>query len=384
MIQHSLLVGNGINIQFSDNKEEYKNKSIILRALNNIKLGKYTKAFNDIVEPQLLYDGIIRLIDWCNNYLFKGINFRNVVTSDDEFSSFFSSVFNYKDKKLNPEDVFMEDYFLFYNLFNNYYNKKVNDSDQIKISDVYSALLIIFTDAIYNDGKIELIYKNMSNFTDELNKFNSIFTINYDNNLDKISNKPIYHLHGNFNILQDRFLPTTVLGHVNNLLDSPASYLNELKHTYSNAVMGFSGKEKVKYINYYNNASYSLNKIIEGLNDSNDIECHLEYERLKSSHKKIDQYALLAINAKLAHPELTFTEYPLDEFSNISGWLSIIGMSPNNDNHIIKKINENDKLSKVIYYYKLESERDWMLKHINKNRHLLCKKVDDYWKSIGC
>lgn len=59
-------------------------------------------------------------------------------------------------------------------------------------------------------------------------------------------------------------------------------------------------------------------------------------------------------------------------------------MSPNNDNHLIKKINENTKLSKVIYYYKQTEERDWMLAHINKERHLICKKVDDYWKSIRC
>lgn len=383
-MQHSILIGNGINIQFSDSKDEYINRSIILRALYNIKAGKYTKAFGNIVEPNFIFDGVIDLVNWCNNYLFKGLNYKNAVISDDEFFSFFDSVFNYKNKQLNPEDILMEDYFLFFDLFNNYFNNKNKTCEQVKIEDVYAALLIIFTDAIYNDGKIELLHKNMSSFAPELNKYDNIFTINYDSNLDKISSKPIYHLHGKFDALQDRFIPTTILGFINYSSKNPISYIQELKHSYSNAVMGFSGKEKVKYINYYNKSSLSLHKIIQGLNDPNDIQFHSEYERLKLSNEKRDKYALQAIKAKMMHPELTYTEYPLDIFSKISGWLSIIGMSPNNDSHIIQMINENNNLLKVIYYYKFEKERDWMLKNINKERHLICKKVDTYWTSIRC
>lgn len=384
MVQHSILIGNGVNIQFSDNKEEYKNRSIILRALHNMKSGKYTKVFNNIIDPELMYGGMIDLVDWRNNYLYKGLNFQKSVNSDDEFNAFFNTLFRYKNKRLNPEDIVMEDYFLLYDLFNNYFDATHKSNQKINISLIYAALLIIFTDSIYNDGKIELIYKNMSLFTNELNKYDNIFTINYDNNIDKIANKPVYHLHGNFNTLQDRFIPSTVLGYINFHSDHPVEYLENLKHAYSNTVMGFSGSEKVKYINYFNEASMALNIFIEGLMNPNDTEIHSEYERLKKSTNEIDQYALLMIETKLSHPELTYTEYPLTEFSDIEGWLSIIGMSPNNDNHLIDRINKNGKLSKVIYYYKQVEERDWMLAHISKERHLICKKVDDYWKSIGC
>lgn len=70
-------------------------------------------------------------------------------------------------------------------------------------------------------------------------------------------------------------------------------------------------------------------------------------------------------------------------YRKIEGWLSIIGMSPNNDNHIIERINRNNKLSKVIYYYKEEKQRDWMIKNVDKERYLIWKKIDHYWKSIG-
>ena len=384
MVQHSVLIGNGINIQFSDNKEEYKNRSIILRALNNMKSGKYTEAFDNIVDPDLMYNGIVDLVDWRNDFLYKGLNFQKAINSDDEFDSFFNTLFRYKNKKLKPEDIIMEDYFLLYDLFNNYFIKKHKDSQKIDIKYIYFALLLIFTDAIYNDGKIELIYQNMSTFVNEIDKFDNIFTINYDNNLDKITNKPVYHLHGDFNTLQDRFIPSTVLGYINSHSNRPVAYLENLKHAYSNTVMGFSGSEKVKYINYFNEASMALNIFIERLRNPNDTEIHSEYERLKKSTKEIDKYALLMIETKLSHPELTYTEYPLTKFSDIEGWLSIIGMSPNNDNHLIEQINNNKKLTKVIYYYKQDEERDWMFAHISKERHLLCKKVDDYWKSIGC
>ena len=384
MAQHSVLIGNGINIQFCDNKEDYLNKSIILRAINNIKTGKYTQAFANIIEPDIMYRGMFDLVNWCNNYLFKGLNFQNAVNSDDEFSSFFDAVYRYKNKKLNPEDILMEDYFLLFDLFNNYFENTHKQDEKIDITDVYAALTLIFTDAIFNDGKIELLYKNMSSFTSELNKYTNIFTINFDNNLDKIANTPVYHLHGSFDILQDRFIPSTLLGYINQHFETPITYIETLKHSYSNAVMGFSGKEKVKYINFYNEASNALNIFIERLNNPNDVEIHSANEKLRLSNKENDKNTFLMVSTKISHPKLTYTEYPLSNFANISGWLSIIGIAPSNDHHLIDLINKNSKLTKVIYYYKKDEERNWMLEHINKDRHLLCKKVDDYWKSIGC
>lgn len=121
MIKHSVLFGNGVNIQFCDNKEEYQNKSIIIRALNNMKSGKYTKVFADTIKPDELYEIMIKITDFYNNYLKKGINYKNTIDTDDEFSSFMEVVFRYKDTELQPEDIMMEDYFLLFNLFNNFW-----------------------------------------------------------------------------------------------------------------------------------------------------------------------------------------------------------------------------------------------------------------------
>ncbi len=75
-MQHSVLIGNGVNIQFSDNKEEYKNKNIILRALSNMKSGKYSEVFENLITPDELYETMIRMVDFYNNYLKKDLIFK--------------------------------------------------------------------------------------------------------------------------------------------------------------------------------------------------------------------------------------------------------------------------------------------------------------------
>ena len=58
------------------------------------------------------------------------------------------------------------------------------------------------------------------------------------------------------------------------------------------------------------------------------------------------------------HPRLKFTpEYYFDRFENITGELWVIGMSPNNDYHIINLIKRNPNITEVRFYCHSDNEK---------------------------
>ncbi|MFR5152235.1 MAG: hypothetical protein ACLTER_24355 [Ruminococcus sp.] len=40
--------------------------------------------------------------------------------------------------------------------------------------------------------------------------FDSIFALNYDDNIEKLTNKTVYHLHGDYSVLADSENPETI------------------------------------------------------------------------------------------------------------------------------------------------------------------------------
>ena len=52
-------------------------------------------------------------------------------------------------------------------------------------------------DAIYNDGDIQEIHKVMGKPVKRwLLEFSNVFTLNYDNNIEDLIKRPVFHLHG--------------------------------------------------------------------------------------------------------------------------------------------------------------------------------------------
>ena len=70
------------------------------------------------------------------------------------------------------------------------------------------------------------------------------------------------------------------------------------------------------------------------------------------------------------------TDYHFEALSKLEGELHIIGLSPNNDSHIFRCINESN-LEKVWFYYYSESDKTI---HITKPYELT--DVKDLWKSL--
>lgn len=75
-----------------------------------------------------------------------------------------------------------------------------------------------------------------------------------------------------------------------------------------------------------------------------------------------------ATKLKFENPEFHFNEtYPIKEFESISGNLTVVGLSPNNDTHIFKMVNDNPNISEINYYFYDEIEKMQMSKFITNH-----------------
>lgn len=111
-----------------------------------------------------------------------------------------------------------------------------------------------------------------------------------------------------------------------------------------------------------------------------DAEYRRQFEELKIN--KPDDYRF--IKTKIEHPELNVaTEYYFSEFENMEGELDIIGMSPNNDAHIFNAILNNNKLTKVTFYYMQENERKYVEDNYPKEL-FVCERVNSLWEQLDC
>lgn len=75
------------------------------------------------------------------------------------------------------------------------------------------------------------------------------------------------------------------------------------------------------------------------------------------------------------------TEYPIELFSSIEGELHILGLSPNNDSHLFKIINDNPAISHVVYFSANNEDANRIQKVVKKRVQI--RNVYNYWKSLG-
>lgn len=373
-MERSILIGNGINIAFSKN-DDYKNFSIIERMQNNIKDNRYDDVFSKQLSPNELLELISKLNLFFKDML-KGIGSLKLTENSDELITLLDIAKRYEKKPKEIMNIGIEDYFFVMKMVFN----KVGDS-QTPINLLYDGLKYLFLDAIYNDGQIETLYKTMNSFSKELDIYDNIFTVNYDTNLDKIAKKTVYHLHGSFDVLDDTYKPETIIGHLAQQKEHPPTYIKNKKHMYSNAIMAFSENRKLEIINTYSNANYAADILLKRMSDSDDLEAQNKFSELKNSTEENDICVYQTILAKLKHPELKNTEYPIQEFKSISDELTIIGMSPNNDSHIFKMINDNPNIKRVIYFSASDDDTEAAQKIIKKPIEI--RNVYKYWKRLN-
>ena len=334
MNEKHILVGNGININFGG--KDYTNSMIIERLENNLKQndGRYDDVFAGIVSSRELLEVINMLNKEFNKILKDGVLSLRRTSNEEEMKALVDISRRYKMKTHSAVEIGMEDYFLVLKLFDNAYS----DSEEITKS-VSQGLKYLFLDSIYNGGEIEKLYLKMQSFSHELDQFKSVFTVNYDTNLDKLSTKKVYHLHGSFNELDDTYQKSTIIGKLANGKNPAPHVIQGKEYLYCNAIMGYSGRNKYDNMLKYNE-----------------------------------------INNSLVDKSLWVHEYPIEEFQNIHGELHIIGMSPNNDSHIFSMINKNPNISEVHFYCMDNQSFEEAKKIISKS--IIKRNVKKYWESI--
>lgn len=318
----NILIGNGFNQEIGGS--EFSNASIIDRVHRNVAVKDYSR---EIAGGVTLYDLKI-IIEGLENQIFQATlsgKYDHLCTSKDESCNLDRVQTNYS----FGDTIGMEDYFLLLRLFHHAYNDPPN-----MIRDSFFGLMYLFLDAIYDEGKIQEIYKKLSDTRMQelkriLNQYDNVFTVNYDWNLEKISGKAVKHLHGQFDRLNSQFVigskleefRSNILG-----LDYPVNEAN--KHMYSNAIMGFCGAEKERIMGIFNN--------------------------------------------------IESDEYPTKEFMNISGTISMAGISPNNDDHIWNLIRTNTNINRIIFYYYSDKDRETVEKSWNASA-IECRPVSELW-----
>ena len=245
-MEKNLLVGNGINIQFGG-FDIYSNSAIIKRVIKNINAGKYIAFTEGSLTPKeqlRLLEGLVKII---NNIKSGG------------YSKYADGLFMLMEleriKRTYPnkstlESVFMEDYFLAFEIFNNsFIEKDGEETNEFYRKIMFDFLHQIFVDGIYNDGEINKVYKNACvGLKKYFSSFTNIFTTNYDYNIESIIGETnnVCHLHGEFEKQSPEYDVSSKFYKANKeecdkLIVKKVIGMN---HVYSNTIMSWSWLDK--------------------------------------------------------------------------------------------------------------------------------------------
>ena len=198
--------------------------------------------------------------------------------------------------------------------------------------------------------------------------------MNYDNNIEALTKKTVYHLHGDFSELADSENEKTVSGYIRKS-DNTTVYQEGLQHCYCNALLNYSGRLKKKRINECDATNKALEELVE--------KCRVD-ETILEDLKSVNASVYAQVRTKIAHPELmACSDYHYNDLCTISGELHILGMSPNNDAHIFDAILNNSQLTKVVFYYRDPKHKEFI--EANYSRDLFeCIEVEDLWRRLDC
>lgn len=366
----SIIAGNGITIQFGGN--DYLNEKIIKRAINNINTNNFPAEIypREIKKWLLLLHSIIPdiLEGKYDKYTYMEELKRSLVV--------FKKKYNHINKKTKVHKFGFEDYFLVHFLF--CHKNRITNPERYNFTE---SLRCLFLDSIYNHGKVQNIYVNYPlRFVDFLKNFDNIFTTNYDWNLEKVVDKEVQYLHGAFHHLSEVY---DVESFRNRMPDSPiksATMVKGCEHLYSDALTSYSGENKRFSLDMGINANIAVENFVNESEQNPDL-WH-EIESWEDDASPAVRNLFHSIMLKKHDKSLRFKENTsLNNISNLQGIVVIVGLSPDNDNHIFDFIRNNINISKVVFYYYDECQVA-LLKEILPDKNLIFKNVIDLWKSF--
>lgn len=371
MFMKNILLGNGINIQFGG--RAYTSNFIMKRIKYRALMGEYEKLFgNEMTSKEIVtllndFVGEAKLI--ISGDYDAYINDENSKDAMEDFKV------RYNHGIEKPHDIMLEDWFFVVHMF---FLKNIDlyENRQSAMQGFEQMIL----DAIYNSGRIQTIHIAMSENKKVCNffkSFDNIFTLNYDCNIEELTKKQVFHLHGDFKVLSNSENENNVQGYIRKERNETV-FQEDMRHCFCNALLNYSGKLKGTVIE--NN--YKLNEQAKRFGYL--FKFDNEFKMWLNTIKQEKSFEYDMIMTKIEYPELNMaTDYYFDKLKNIDDELVIIGMSPNNDAHIFDSILKNNKLKKVTFYYM--SEQEHIFVEENYPRDIFeCAQVNTLWKSLNC
>lgn len=364
--KNHILFGNGINIEFGG--QEYSNAAIVNRAFDKNRLATI---------PQDVYT--VEAVLWIEKL---AIHMSDVVAGEYDQWAVFD-----RDKKclqrlkkiyslnVKAHEIGIEDYGFVQEMI--FRKLKVQNPAKYQSAELFRRLLL---DAIFNEGKIQELYTQYPrNMTQYLKEFDRIMTVNYDSNLQHFTTQPVQYLHGCFHVLEDVYDPISLR---NQLADRPLDktpVIEGFEHLFSNAIIDYSGDHKDWKLKEGVRANDAIEKFAQAFTDGS-----LSDSTLKEWDGSDDLTSRLsgAIRLKKDRPDLVFNQFnTIELLESIEGSVTIVGLSPYNDDHIIELFDENEQIKEVIYHYYHPPECD-PIKTMFPNTSVELRSVKELWSNI--
>lgn len=361
---NSIIIGNGIDIQFGG--FEYANRSIIERALLYLKTGDFSSE----VYTKEIETWIYILHSEVPNFL-NG-HYDQLAVLNDEKEELESFKRNYS-KNVSISDIGFEYYFLLNELHCR--KNKITNPERYYFQEFLRRL---FLDSIFNKGEINKLYlKFPAKVVNYISSFDNVFTTNYDRNVELATGRNVLYLHGAFHVLDPVYDSNSFR---NRLSDKPAEQTPVVKgfeHTFSNAITGSSGAFKLFAANQPELANSAIDKFAKGMQENPEISSQIEEWR--NSDNDIVKKLYEAIILKTQEPDLEFSiDYSVNKLKSVEGKITFIGLSPNNDSHIMKIIKGNIKVDTIeFYYFDKRESRD--INQFFNNKNVVTESIVDFW-----
>lgn len=108
-------------------------------------------------------------------------------------------------------------------------------------------------------------------------------------------------------------------------------------------------------------------------------EVKVQIEQWKNSDNEIVKKLYETIILKIQEPDLKYSiDYAIHKLKLLEGIITFIGLSPNNDSHIMKTIKDNEKVKTIEFYYYSEQE-SMDIKEFFNNKVVITKSIIEFW-----
>ncbi len=278
---------------------------------------------------------------------------------------------------MHISEIGFEDYYFLSELYCR--KENINNPDR---HDIKELLRRLFLDSIFNKGKVLNIFRSFPDyFVKVLKAFDNIFTTNYDNNLELATHKEVFYLHGAFHVLDEVYDRKSLR---NMLPDRPVDQspvITGYEHLFSTALTEYSGAQKQSKSEMQQLANQALEKFAESYNNRPDLRSQMD--KLKNSSDPLVRNLFTGVKLKSESPNLGVSDdYALSSLSKIMGSVTLMGLSPNNDDHIFKAINDNEGIDSIEFYYYDENEPD-AVSTLLCNKNVFLYDIKYFWENCG-